>query len=711
MADELKKHLEKELQLEIEKEKLKEVIQIINEETQKVVKSRKSFLDELLEYRKKFIEEYRDDEDKVIEYFDHERFMTEEAFNLMDKKLKQLNILKISPYFGRVDFREEDYGVENLYIGRFGLIREEDYEPIVVDWRSPVASLFYQGKLGAASYEAPDGTVPVEILGRSQYIIKNSILKGMFNSEIDVKDEILQMVLSSNSEDKLKDIVMTIQKEQDEIIRTSPYTTVVVDGVAGSGKTTVALHRIAYLLYNYRKNLENKVLILGPNEIFMEYISEVLPTLGETAVKQSTFKDFALKLLGMEEEKIMTYTEYMEKILSKDQKFIEEILYKTSKEYIEKLNIFIKEFEENHFKNEDIYLMGYKVVTREEINELFNQYYKDMPLFRRSRKIKRIIISKLKDKRDELVREIQKEFKEKKETLTPEELLLQENDLDFRRKIAIREVIKDLKNVRNSLEYLNGEDIIDLYNNRINNNRILTMDDLAPILYLKCKLEGYKVSEEIKHVVIDEGQDFSELQFTVIKDITGASSMTILGDSNQRLIPIKEEVPLKNIGNIYDYKDIKEFALKTSYRSTKEIMEYANQFLNNNNIIPLVRNGEEVEEKNLSELNNIIQLILDRIYRAREKEYNTTGIICKNLEQCKEIYESIKDKINVKLIDKEDCFYKGGIVILPTYFAKGLEFDDVIAVFDGDKVEQEAFLKYVTATRALHKLTIINKLV
>lgn len=140
-------------------------------------------------------------------------------------------------------------------------------------------------------------------------------------------------------------------------------------------------------------------------------------------------------------------------------------------------------------------------------------------------------------------------------------------------------------------------------------------------------------------------------------------------------------------------------------------MEYANQFLNNNNIIPLVRNGEEVEEKNLSELNNIIQLILDRIYRAREKEYNTTGIICKNLEQCKEIYESIKDKINVKLIDKEDCFYKGGIVILPTYFAKGLEFDDVIAVFDGDKVEQEAFLKYVTATRALHKLTIINKLV
>src|SRR3712207_590824 len=136
MADELKKHLEKELQLEIEKEKLKEVIQIINEETQKVVKSRKSFLDELLEYRKKFIEEYRDDEDKVIEYFDHERFMTEEAFNLMDKKLKQLNILKISPYFGKVDFREEDYGVENLYIGRFGLIREEDYEPIVVDWRS-----------------------------------------------------------------------------------------------------------------------------------------------------------------------------------------------------------------------------------------------------------------------------------------------------------------------------------------------------------------------------------------------------------------------------------------------------------------------------------------------------------------------------------------------------------------------------------------------
>ena len=706
MTEHVEYNLKEELEIQLEKEKLNEVVSIINEEIEKVLKHRKNFLDQLLQYRKKFIEEYREDEDRGIEYFDHERFISEEAFNSMDKKLKTLNNLKLSPYFGRIDFREEEYGIENLYIGRFGLVREGDYAPVVVDWRSPVASLFYEGKIGTAKYKVGTEEVDVSILKRIQYIIKNSKLIGMFNSEVDIKDEILQMVLSSNSKDKLQDIVRTIQKEQDEIIRTTPYTTAIVDGVAGSGKTTIALHRIAYLLYNYRKSLENKVLILGPNEIFMEYISEVLPTLGETAVKQSTFKEFALSILDLKEEYVMSYDIYMELILNKDKEFMNKVSYKTSKEYIKALEQYLQKLNKDFCRAEDVYLMDYKVITKEEIEELFKVYYKDMPLFRRNKKIKRIIIEKLKDRRDDLVREINKKYKEIKESLTVDQLILEENNLDYKRKIEIREIIQNLMIVKKSLEFLDGEDIKKLYEN-FNGNDVLTIDDLAPMLYLKYNLEGYKYEDEIKHVVIDEAQDFSELQFRVIKLITKPSAMTILGDCNQRLVPMTDHIPLRDLGSIYDFKDMKNFKLDTSYRSTKEIMEYANKFLDGNNIIPLVRSGDPVEEKSVKEFSNLIELIKDRIYRAKEKEYDTVGIICETLEQCKEVYDNLKDKVNVKLIDKEESIYRGGIVILPTYFAKGLEFDNVIAIFN-DKFKDEKYIRYVTATRALHKLNVIN---
>lgn len=706
MAEHVEDSFKEELEIQIEKEKLDEVMSIINEEIEKVLEHRKNFLDQLLQYRKKFIEEYRDDEDRVIEYFDHERFMSEEAFNSMDKKLKKLNNLKISPYFGRIDFREEQYGIENLYIGRFGLVREGDYTPVVVDWRSPVASLFYEGKLGNSKYRVGTEEVEVNILKRIQYIIKNSKFMGMFNSEVDIKDEILQMVLSSNSKEKLQDIVRTIQKEQDEIIRTTPYTTVIVDGVAGSGKTTIALHRIAYLLYNYRKSLEDKVLILGPNEIFMEYISEVLPTLGETAVKQSTFKEFALSILDLEEECIMPYSTYMELIFNKDKDFISRVCYKTSKEYIKDLDVYLEKLSEEFCTCKDIYLMDHKVISIDEMQELFKVYYKNMPLFRRNKKIKRIIIEKLKDRRDNLVRDINKKYESIKQSLTPDQLLLEENNLDYKRKIEIRDVIQNLIIVKRSLDFLDGEDTKQLYK-KFNKDNVLTIDDLAPMLYLKYNLEGYKYKDEIKHVVIDEAQDFSELQFMVIKLITKPSAMTILGDGNQRITPTIDKISLKNLKNIYDFKDIQNFKLDTSYRSTREIMEYANKFLDDNSIIPLVRSGEPVEEKTIKEFSSLIELVKDRIYRAKEKEYDTVGIICETLEQCKEVYNNLKDKVNIKLIDREECIYKGGVVILPAYFAKGLEFDNVIAIFN-DRFKNEKYIRYVMSTRALHKLNVIN---
>lgn len=709
--DEVKKELEKEIQVQIEKEKLKDTLTIIDEEIKKVVEKRKKFIGELLEYRKKFIEEYRDDEDKVIEYFDHEKFVTEEAFNYMDRRLKELTTLKESPYFGRIDFREEEYGIENIYIGKFGLIKEGDFEPIIVDWRAPVSSLFYEGKVGEAKYKAPKAEIPVEILGRRQYIIKNSILKGMFNSDLDVKDEILQMVLSKNASDKLTDIVMTIQKEQDSIIRESYLKTIVVNGVAGSGKTTIALHRVAYLLYNNRKKLEDKILILGPNGIFMDYISNVLPSLGETAVKQDTFWDMAEKLLNLDME-VIPHKEYFERIIKGEEDLTEDFLYKNSEEYIEALNNLIKYLEENKFKPRQVEFREKQVFSEKEIDELYNNHYKYMPLYKRVSKIKRIIIARLKDFRDEEVRSINKSYDEKCKSLSEEELKLNENHLEFKRKNLVREVIKDFVKTKESLNWLDTEDVVSLYH-EFNKYKKLTPEDLAPILYLKIKLEDYKIKDEIKHVIIDEAQDLSKLQFMVIRAITGSSAFTILGDKNQRILPLEGELPMENLNSIYKDLDIKHYNLDKSYRSTVEIMEYANKFLEKDTIVPLVRSGDKVWEKEVHSKEVLKECILERILRYKKEGYESVAVICKDINQCREIHESIKHKVHIRLLDSDDLIYKGGLVIIPSYFAKGLEFDGVVFIMDERKETASKYINsgkmnYIMSTRALHKLSVLK---
>lgn len=704
--EDINRDISNAIELELEKEKLVQILEIIAEEIEKTVKNRKIFLDELLQYRKKFVEDYRDDEDLVVEYFDHERFVTEEAFNLMDNKLKGLNILKENPYFGRIDFREDEEGIEVIYIGRFGLIREGDDQPVIVDWRSPVASLFYQGKLGDASYLVKDIKFDVVILKRMQFIIKKAKLIGLFNSDIDVKDEILQEVLSGNCKDKLKDIVRTIQKEQDSIIRTTPYNTVIVDGVAGSGKTTIALHRIAYLLYNYRKQLENKVLIIGPNEIFMKYISEVLPSLGEdNNVEQDTFKQFAMEILNLNDTDIMNFSIYMEKILKEDKSLLENIRLKTSNEYIDFLDKQIEDIEKQYCICEPIYYLDSEVVSSEEIQDLFYKYYKDMPVVRRILKIKRIIIGKLHDKRDEVIREIDQKYKNISAKLSSEELSYDGNNIQYNRRLEIRKVIEKLREVKATLSKYDIEDVLQIYNN-INLNKQLINDDLAPMLYIKHKLYGYKYQKEIKHVVIDEAQDLSPLQFKVIKDITNPSAMTILGDSNQRILPNYNNSTLKGVKDILGFKNMDYFKLEKSYRSTKEIMEYANGFLPEAPIVPLVRRGSVVEEAVLEEDQLLCDNLTQYIYEAKGKSHDTVGIICEDIDQCNEIYNLIKHRVNVSIIDRENCIYKGGVVVIPTYFAKGLEFDEVIAIFK-NKDTKSHLLKYITCTRALHDLKVI----
>ncbi len=685
-------------EFELEEKHVVEVINTIKDEILKYVDKRKQFSDYLLDYRKKAIEEYKDDEDKIIEYFDHERFIKEEAYKSFDRKLIELTKLKVSPYFGSVEFKEDKYAPEKIYIGRFGLTREDEYEPIVVDWRAPIASLFYKGKTGRSSFEAPDGKIEADIIKRNQYVIKGGNLKGLFTSERDVKDEILQEILCSNTSEKLKDIIMSIQEEQDEIIRLPFTNSSIVDGVAGSGKTTIALHRIAYILYNFRKQLEDKVLIFGPNMIFMDYISNVLPELGETGVPQDTFHEFVRKALNL--ENVNSYDLFLSRIFHNDEEFIDDYKKKNSEEFKCELDNIMTNLENKLLATEDIVFKNKIVSSKEEINEMFLQYYKSMPLYRRSRKIRRILFNKITSIRNEIFYEIEKEYKKELEKLSDSERNILENNIALNRRMKIEELIRDVMKAKDELAYLKGDNVLKYYN-QINNDKQLNHQDLAPILYLELKLNGIKYHKEIKHIVIDEAQDWGNLQLEVIKEYTKCNNFTIVGDCNQSMLPIDKENVLNNFENIL-YNNILKFKLNKSYRSTKEIMQYANELVGNNDIVPLVRSGEKVRIEEQVKIDELSHKVEEFFNKCKEIGYETTAVICNSISLSKEVKNKISNKFDVKLIDSEEVYLTKGNIIIPVCYGKGLEFDAVMMITEDSDTPKA---QYVMATRALHDLT------
>ncbi|MBP2032632.1 DNA helicase-2/ATP-dependent DNA helicase PcrA [Clostridium algifaecis] len=699
---ELENELKKEIEINNEKDKLSEVIKEINDQILMFISARKKVANFILNYREKSLEEYKYDEDKKIEYFNHELFIKEEQYKVIDKKLREFNILKDYPYFGKVDF-EDKYGKENIYVGRFGITDMNECTPIVVDWRSPVSSLFYQDKLGEAKYNAPEGEEDVNIISKRQFIIKKGKLTGMFDSILNVKDQILQYVLSKNANEKLKNIVMTIQKEQDDLIRQPRKGVVVIDGVAGSGKTTIALHRVAYLLYNYRSELQNKVLIFGPNSIFMDYISTILPSLGEEGVEQTTFRKFASQIIEI--DGIMDFKRYMENVLQNNCEFTKKIKYKRSMEYINAIDSLIDNLKKNYFKVSDVKFYNKVLVEKSEIEDMFNVYFKKMPLFKRSSRIIRIIYSKIKEERNIRVRKIQEGYNYLIKSMTEEELNINAANLEFKEKNEIRKVVEESLKIKNEqLNRLKNPDVIDIYND-FNGNQELIYEDLAPILYMKIELEGLKYKEHLRHIVIDEAQDYSPLEFIVIRRLTNCKSFTIVGDVSQSILPFKEQTAMINLENLFDDVDVKKFLLKTSYRSTNEIMKYADKYVSSNKLSVGVRNGEKVDEFKIDNLPELAEKIVKNIMELRDEGYESIAVICRSLKETEALSKLIQQKIHINVFDREYMIYSKGEIIIPSYFAKGLEFDAVIMI-DNFSNDSEDKLKYIMCTRALHKLCV-----
>lgn len=601
-----------------------------------------------------------------------------------NKNIKNINALRkslSSPYFGRVDFSYDD-DIISVYIGINGII--ENLKNYVFDWRSPIASLFYNYGVGKAEYTAPMGKIQGDILLKRQYKISNGKIKRCFESDINIDDEYLQEILSSASSKKMTNIVNTIQKEQNMIIRNVDDKHLIVQGIAGSGKTSVALHRIAYLLYNEKNLTNNNVLIFSPNEVFSDYISNVLPELGEQNVLQTTFSDFSSSYIGGD---IESFTNFLERYYNNENICLENQKYnkvKLSNEFKKEIDIFLKDYISTARFVKGLSING-KKITREELNRIFQEKFDNREVSRR-----------LEDM-SEYLGGYKKEFKRKIFQKLKELLTIDTNPIEVYNKILSK----------NNLS-------IDKEKTKFNSNgkiKKLSYSDLLPLMYINFELNGYPNARSIKHVIIDEAQDYTLLQFDILKKIFNSASFTILGDVNQTINPFYKYDNLNDINSIFNNKG-KYVELTKTYRSSQEIIEFSNNILGIDNACSVRHSNSIPVEFREVDKNEIRKILVENVHKMQEQNMKRIAIITKSNEEVINLYNELKkDLTKLKMINNSKDFKIGNLVILPSYISKGLEFDGVIIYTDKENEYQEKdkYLFYVVCTRAQHALSIYNQ--
>ena len=599
--------------------------------------------------------------------------------NMMMKKgeyFQKLFKIQNNPYFGRIVFKTNE-GTDNVYIGITHVV-DENNNYYVHDWRSPICNLFYDYEVGKANYLAPMGRIYGDITKKRQYTIKDGKLLHIFDNNINIDDELLQEVLASESSDKMKNIVNTIQAEQNKVIRNTDDKNLIVQGIAGSGKTSVALHRIAFLLYKIENLNSNNVLIFSPNKIFSEYISNVLPELGENNTMQTTINDF-LDMEIKEFKKVETFTSFIERSYTNKNDF-EFIKYKQSDKVYDDIDKYIDNLGNKLRFIDDLFTRDYSY-TLDELNYMFRDRYSKFPISERLKfmadKISENNFKGSLGKSKKILKELYDRLNIK--------LNLLDVYIDFF-KSEYSDYKKDISYIRNNKDLIN-------------------YDDACLYVYIKCKLYGYNYNTSIKEIVIDEAQDYSLGQIKLISKIFKNASYTILGDINQTINPYYKYDSLEELTKVLD--SAKYIELTKTYRSTEEIINYSNRVLGLSHVSAIRRN-ESVP---------VIEMIendLDKQLRSDIEECKKNGksmaIITKNQDECDKIYELLKD-LGISKLDNNSKKFNREFVVVPVYMAKGLEFDSVIIYTDKDNKYKldEKYLYYVAITRAQHKLIVYNQ--
>ena len=660
-------------------------------------------------------ENYTEMDQYGYENFDNQQALLHEI-NASNEKIelrRRFRKMMDSPFFGRVDFcYEGDDEPEIFYIGIANLAEENGGLPLIYDWRAPVSGLFYDFDKGPASYQAPLGEIHGDIAAKWQYKIRGGKMIYEFESDVKIDDEILKAELGSNGDVQLKNIIRTIQKEQNAIIRNTSDRIMVIQGAAGSGKTSIALHRIAYLLYHDRKNLKSSsVLVLSPNGVFSDYISHILPELGEENIREMSFDLFAYKRLKNTVSDCEDRYDLIERQISGlcDEELLKE---KQSRDFLDRMEGYLAELEDSLMNFRDIEHRG--VVKKEqEIIELFYFKFMDIPLLSRMDAVAEYFIDEV-------------------ETLKGFDLPEEERDAVKSRFYRMYET-RDLYVLYN--RFLRQEGFPALPQVQYE-KRKLRYEDVYPVLYLKYRLETQQEDSGVRHLIVDEMQDYSMIQYLIIQRLFKCK-MTILGDREQTMDGDQQDV-LTFLPKIFG-KDIRRIVMNKSYRNTIEIASYANKLAGITEVELFERHGKPVEEKEFTGLTEALERVVkelrlekqtvaeadedmpenaasetDGTETGEELSYETAAVITRTADEAREAYYILQKKLEAEgfdtkerlsLLHRDSTNFKKGLTVTTFYMAKGLEFDQVFSVFPGtDRSPIVQRARYIAATRALHEL-------
>lgn len=715
----VKKHEELRSEWKEEELHLKECVDIIQNNIDKYTEELKSLKAET----KELYDNYRSNNPELHNDLVIGLSMQSDLEKSLNKNLLALK----KPYFGRIDYKEEESGGKSfsLYIGKNG-ISKTSTEIIIVDWRAPVASVYYDSELGKSSYPSPYGDIiPIDLYLKRTFEIADSKLIDYYDTDVIANDDFLTKYLGKSKEVVLGEIIATIQKEQNEIIRDTPWHNIIVQGVAGSGKTTVAMHRISYILYNYKdKFRSDEFFIIGSNKMLLNYITGVLPNLDVYNINQQTLEEFLLQLLDRDfnfkkgkYQLSNSFTKLEQEKQSREESELKR--FKGSITFIKALEAFMDDFERKLLSINPVIYHEKEVYSLQEIND-FLTIFKNKPLQEKIDLLNKKLVSKIKlvNEREQQEKEVisieVKKYKDYfgKKTM---KINLMETYLDF---------INSLKEDSLDSIYANfsipESSVIELLEKNIR-KRVIDIYDLTMLTYIKKRLKSSIDFAYVKHIIVDEAQDFGVSVFYVLKQLFEECTFTIMGDITQNIhydTGMNDWETLKE--EVFSPQKDKFYVLAKSYRNTVEISNFASNVLKKctfktYDIDPIIRHGNEVVIQKVETDEEMLSSVISILEENPKSGFTTTAVICRTIEETRKVYAMLNEHLEIEELKEnmEEMNFTNGIMVLPIHMTKGLEFDSVILWNPDDKnylyTDADAKLLYVAITRALHELHIVYK--
>lgn len=682
----------------------------------------------------------------------------ERAHRMAQQQVKLLLRLEQSPYFGRVDFKEAGTTEEAVYVG-IGSFRDADDNFVIYDWRAPISSLYYDYAPGPAEYRTPGGIITGDMTLKRQFIIQSGQITGVFDTGLTIGDTLLQQMLGKQADAQMKSIVATIQREQNQIIRHEGRRVLMVQGAAGSGKTSAALQRIAYLLYRHRDTLtSDNILLFSPNPLFNSYISNVLPELGEENMRQTTFQSYLEHRLGSRYT-VENVFEQLDAMLQADaddeyQSRVETIAWKASFAYMALIDQYVQDLAHHGMRFHPIKLRGKTLVSAAQVSEAFDATDEAWSIPNRMAKVVEWLTHELKRlarvERDQPWVEDEIELLGKEDYLRAfqklrrQKMFTEESFNDFHQERAVlagmvvkrrfKPLLEQAHNLRfvdltgmyqelvstrvktALVDHLNlpphrAQVLCDMTIERIGQGT-LPYEDATPFLYLKQRIEGFQTQSSVRHVFVDEAQDYSPFQFALLKRLFPQTRLTILGDPNQ-LIYLHGGDQIEAFSPLYDLygpDQVEMFQLRKSYRSTWEIIAFTRPMIAGGaGIDPFERHGAKPQVVAAASPSELQQNVIDQINQLVRQGHRTIAVICKTTIESQWAYDGLRDALPVRLINQDTTSYESGVLVIPAYLAKGVEFDAVIIYNGGGEAYSRPFerkLLYTACTRAMHALVI-----